>query len=191
MITKIARLISIAGHPALLMPVASVIATNPAGDSGVQLLSILVAMFFACLVFIYSQVKTKTGQWTHVDASLKDERKELNIIASLTLFIGTIILALFEVHAGVVAAVGLAGAIVLCCHLLRGVAKPSLHLGFAIFAACITLPNKIAVAALLCFAILIGWSRLQLNRHSVLDLAIGASIGFAAGVCFLVVVYWV
>lgn len=182
MITSIARFISIVGHPALLMPVAAAMAAT--GNHRVQLLAVIIAIFFAFFVFTYSQIKTKTGQWEHVDASLKNERKELNINASVFLFIGALVLFLFEVHSGIVFAIGLSGAIVLCSHFLSKIAKPSLHFGFAIFSACLILPNVNAAAFFLFFAALVGWSRFHLERHTRLDLAIGAGLGLFAGVSF-------
>ena len=83
---RIARFISIAGHPAMLMPLAAAIASAPIGDRSLLLLSTTIAISFAVLVFAYSQVKARAGHWKHVDASIKSERKELNQTASTVLF---------------------------------------------------------------------------------------------------------
>ncbi|ACE83775.1 putative PAP2 superfamily [Cellvibrio japonicus] len=189
MITSIARFISIVGHPALLMPIAAAIAANSIDNHRVQLLAVIVAIFFAIFVFTYSQVKTRTGQWEHVDASLKNEHKELNISASVFLFIGTLVLFLFDVHSGIVFAVGLSGAIVLCCYFLSKIAKPSLHFGFAILASCLIFPNVSVATFFLFFAVLVGWSRFHLERHTRLDLAIGAGLGLFAGISFQFLVH--
>lgn len=59
----------------------------------------------------------------------------------------------------------------------------------AIFAACLTYPNVIAMALLFSMAILLGWSRLHLERHSIFDIVVGAVIGFLAGICFQFLVH--
>jgi membrane-associated phospholipid phosphatase len=180
----IARFISIAGHPALLMPLAAMIASSTINDQNVKFLSVGIAVFFAILIFVYSQIKTRTGQWKHVDASVKKERKELNLTACIILFVSAAMLALLKVLFGIVLVVGLSGAIVLVSHFFSRIAKPSLHVSFAIFAACLTWPNEIAVAALFIFTVFIGWARLYLDRHTWLDLILGAILGFFAGLCF-------
>lgn len=189
MITRIARFISIVGHPALLMPIAAAIAANSAGGSDVQLFAVVIAIFFAILVFAYSHHKTKSGDWQHIDASMQSERKELNSVAGVLLVVGAAILFLLKVNSGAVFAVGLSGVMVLCFHFLIRIAKPSLHVGFAVFATCLTYPNIIAMIVFFLAAMLIGWSRLYLARHTWLDLAVGALIGYFVGVCFQFLVH--
>lgn len=191
MITNIARFISTTGNPVLLMPIATVIATNSIGTDGVRLLAVTIAIAFAIFVFTYSQIKARTGRWKHVDASLKSERKELSISASAFLLIGALVLFLFKVHFGIVLAVSLSGAIVLAGHFLSKLAKPSLHFGFAIFATLLIYPNIIAATFFLFFAALVGWSRVYLKRHTLLDLAFGASLGLLAGASFQLFIHTV
>ncbi len=183
MVTKFARFISIAGHPALLMPAAA-LASAASEESRVQVITVVIAVLFSALIFVYGFVKTKCGEWKHIDASNKNERKELNLTAGISLLICTAILALLEIHLGIVVAAGLSGAIVLASHVFSRIAKPSLHVSFAVFAAFLTFPDGAVFGLLLVFAVVIGWSRLYLARHSWRDLAIGAFIGFAAGACF-------
>lgn len=189
MITNIARFISIVAHPALIMPLAAAIAANSNGDHQVEVVSVFIAIFFAVFVFIYSLVKAKIGQWKHVDASMKHERKELNLVASVTLVCGGSMLFLLKSHPSIVFAVVLSGVVFLLCHLLSRVSKPSLHFGFAIFATCILFPNKTTIAAFLVLTAFIGWSRIYLERHTWLDLAAGAGIGLFAGLCFQFIVH--
>lgn len=184
MTNRIARIISILGHPAILMPLAAAIASASTGNRNLLFLSTIIVILFAALVAVYSGVKTRVGHWEHVDASIKHERKELNRTVSVVLCVGAGVAFLFNVHLGIVAAVGLSGMIVLASHCLNKVAKPSLHTSFAIFAACLTWPNTNAFTAFLLFAFFIGWSRLSLKRHTLLDLACGAVLGILAGLCF-------
>lgn len=189
MITRIARFTSIVGHPAILMPVAAIVATGSGGELKKQLLPASLAVCCAIIFVVYSQIKIKSGRWQHVDASVKAERKELNVIASLALFAGASALLMLDVNSSLVFAMASSGAIFLCCHVFSKLAKPSLHVAFAIFAACLTYPNVIAMALLFSMAILLGWSRLHLERHSMFDIVVGAVIGFLAGICFQFLVH--
>lgn len=184
MTINIARFISLIGHPALLMPLVAAISVANSGKQAQNLLPVFIAISFALLVVIFCLFKTKTGQWTHVDASQKNERKELNLVASATLFLGAIALYICNQVYALVFAVALSGVIVLVCHFFSKVAKPSLHVGFAVFASCLIIPNTTAVITILAFAVFIGWSRLYLQRHTRVDLAIGAGIGLFAGASF-------
>lgn len=190
MTNRIPRLVSIAGHPAILIPLAAALATAPSGDRSLVFLSVTIAVSFALLVFVYSQAKTRAGHWKHVDASIKSERTELNRAVGIALFATAATLALLKVNTGIVAATGLSGAIVVAGQFFGKIAKPSLHVGFAVFAACLTWPRQIPFAAILLFAVVIGWSRLRLERHAPLDLALGAALGFLAGLCFQAIVHY-
>ncbi len=184
MTINIARFISLIGHPALLMPLVAAISVANSGEQAQSLFTIFIAVSFALLVVIFCLFKTKTGQWAHVDASQKNERKELNLVASAALLLGAIALYIGNQLSALVVAVALSGAIVLACHLFSAVAKPSLHVGFAVFASWLMIPDTTAVIAILAFAVFIGWSRLCLQRHTGVDLTIGAGIGLFAGASF-------
>ena len=70
--TPLARLVSIAGHPAVLMPVAALVAA-PDADAGAAL---VVSVACAVAVVGYSVHKARRGDWAHVDASAPVERAQ-------------------------------------------------------------------------------------------------------------------
>lgn len=180
---KSARLISIAGHPAVIMPVAVACATRHADPEARWTALSLVAVAVAG-VMLYSVYKARSGAWAHIDASEKHERSQLNRFASLGLMAFAGMLVLTGSHPRTAAAVGLSGALVLAGHLLKGRWKPSLHVAFAAFAAGIVWPDAVAVAALLAATALVAWSRLVLCRHSTSDVVVGAVLGLACGFAF-------
>lgn len=181
---RAARLLSIIGHPALLMP-AAVVGASLARQAPAAVLHVAAAasVFVAVCVGLYSVVQVRAGRWRHVDASVPAERSQLNQFLALLLF-GT---------AGVLWGIGqprpvslglaLGGALVVFGHLLRRRCKVSLHAGFAVFAAGLLWPG-VAAAAGLALAAGVGWSRLALRRHTRAEVVLGLLAGGVAAVAF-------
>lgn len=178
--TSAARLISIAGHPAVLMPVAVAIASQGAGRTT----ALLVALLCVAAVLAYSFHKVRRGDWAHVDASMPAERAELNSRLGTGLFVAALALELAGFHGGFSLVLGLSGMIVITAFLLRERAKPSLHVAFAIFATVLAWPHLVAAAALAAMALAVCWSRMALRRHVLADVLLGVALGAAAGVLF-------
>ena len=176
----LARLVSTAGHPAVLMPAAAVIA-SPNRFAGIAL---AISLGCAALVLAYSLYKTRTGQWAHIDASAPSERLELNSQIGTVFLVVAVILWLTKIHAGVLVVVGLSGLILVVGHLLRRVAKLSLHVAFAVFAALLVWPNHLATVTLVAIALAVSWSRISLHRHNATDVILGALVGAIAGFAF-------
>lgn len=183
---SIARAVSIAGHPAVLMPVAAVIVAPrhlwPA--------ALAASLLCACAVLGYSLHKAQRGDWIHIDASVPAERAQLNSRVGIGLLAAAGMLWLTGMHFGVPLVVGLSGLIVTAGRVFQGVAKLSLHVAFAVFAAILVWPNCVATAALALAAAGVAWSRLALRRHVAADIILGALTGAAAGLAFQVVAAW-
>jgi membrane-associated phospholipid phosphatase len=175
-----ARLFSIVGHPAVLMPIAALVASSPTN----AFFATGVAAGVAVLVMIYSFYKTMRGDWSHIDASLVEERAQLNARLGIALFAVTAALLLLKVHVAIVSAVFLSATVLVTAHSLRRWGKLSLHQAFAVFAALIVWPYYQATAVLFVVAVAVGWSRLVLRRHAVRDLAWGFVVGALAGLVF-------
>ena len=142
----------------------------------------------AVVVMLYSALQTRSGRWSHIDASQRHERSQLNRFASWLLLALAAVLAATGTNRGMVVAIALSGLIVFASHLLRGRLKSSLHVAFAAFAACIVWPHPVAFAALLLATLVVAWSRLALRRHDLSELIVGAVLGLACGVGFQLVV---
>jgi membrane-associated phospholipid phosphatase len=162
------------------MPLAAAVSA----PSRITQSAVAVALACAALVLCYSFIKARRGDWAHIDASLPRERKQFNLFVGLGLCISAVALWLTGLSISIAVAVAASGAVVLAGHLLRRFAKASLHVAFAVFAAFLVWPNYVAVSVLLVVAILVGWSRLELERHVLVDIAFGALIGVWAGVLF-------
>lgn len=184
--SSFARIVSIAGHPAVLVPVAALIASP--GHMGPAALA--VSLVCAGAVFGYSLHKARRGDWVHIDASVPAERAQLNSRVSIGLLAAAGALSLTGLHVGFPLVVGLSGLIVATGHVFRGVAKLSLHVAFAVFAAFLVWPNHIAAAALALTVAGVAWSRTALRRHLAADIILGSLAGVAAGLAFHLAVAW-
>lgn len=177
---SLARSVSIAGHPAVLMPAAA-LSASPGRVAGAAL---FISLACATAVVAYSLYKVRRGAWAHMDASVPAERAQLNSLVGTGLLAAAGVLSFTDLHVGVPAVVGLSGLIVIAGRLLHRVAKLSLHVGFAAFAACLVWPNHIAFAAFALVAIAVSWSRLALCRHVPTDIIVGVLAGVSAGLVF-------
>lgn len=75
-LTLLARLVSILGHPLLLMPAAGLAAWITLNGADTQALWIVIAAGLAAMVVLgYSYWRVRSGAWAHVDASERGERR--------------------------------------------------------------------------------------------------------------------
>ena len=187
---RIARLASILIHPAVVMVLAAAVAARGAGGAPGTLWQALgLTLVAVAAVMLYSAWQTRSGRWLHIDASQRHERSQLNRFAAWLLLGLAAVLAMTGVDRGIAGALGLSGLIVLVGHLLRGHLKSSLHVAFAVFAACLVWPHATASAGLLVAAVVVAWSRVVLCRHGVAEVVVGAALGAACGVLFQLAVY--
>ena len=182
---RMARVVSILGHPILVIPLAAWLASR---DSGATLRSSLEViggiLLLGITVLGISAVQVRRGRWRHVDASNTSERRSLNSLL-LLLFGGAAALTWFgQGVTPMFLALTLSAAIILFALLAARVCKLSLHVAFIAFAAFIpgTMVAGISIGVL-CAGV--AWSRLVLGRHVVPDLIAGLLAGVAAGMVFL------
>src|SRR5512134_2334120 len=75
----VARAVSIVGHPVVVLPVAALVAASKRGASLQQLHLIGGALVTLGVVVLgFSWWHVRAGRWTHVDASVGNERNSLN-----------------------------------------------------------------------------------------------------------------
>lgn len=183
---SLARAVSIAGHPAVLMPTAAVIAAPGQIDPAV----LAASLGCAAAVLTYSFYKARRGDWAHIDASVPGERAQLNSRVGIGLLLVAGVLWLARLHVGIPLVLGLSGLILAAGHALRFVAKLSLHVSFAVFAAFLVWPKFVAAIALILAAAVVAWSRLALRRHVPADIILGALAGASAGLAFHASMAW-
>jgi hypothetical protein len=182
--TGLARALSLAGHPAVLMPAVVLFATRhaPADPAGLHP-AVAAAVVGGCVV-VYSLLQVRAGRWRHVDASVPRERRQLNLFLALLLFGVAGALWLRAASPSLVAGLALCGALVVFAHLLRRWLKVSLHTSFAVLAASFLWPDVAGTVVLLMLAAAVAWSRLELRRHTRAEVAAGWLAGAVAGAAF-------
>src|ERR1041385_3946761 len=124
----VARAVSIAGHPVVILPAAVLIVASTQGASLRQLWLIGGAFaMIGAVVIGFSWFQVRSGRWSHVDASARTERNSLNIF--LVAISASVAALLWYVTRTRPMAVGfaLASALVLTALLLTRWVKMSLH----------------------------------------------------------------
>jgi hypothetical protein len=182
----LARVLSIVGHPVLVLPVAVLVSGRERGVSmATQSTTIGVTVGIGVGVLVFSAVRVWLGHWKHVDASEPAERNQLNGFTAVLLFGAAL--------AGFLSSGGsrdlylwpaCSGGVVLAAIVLRRRMKLSQHVAFDLFAAIAVLPSVWAALAIALLTIGVGWSRLVLKRHTRMEVAVGTVVGVVAGALF-------
>lgn len=184
-VTQAARMLSVLGHPGLLMPAAVAVAASRA-DAPPQLLPVALAtaVVVAVIVGIYSLWQVRAGRWVHIDASNPNERHQLNLF--LAALLGGAALLLWALGQPMPVALGplLAGLVVGLTHLLRRWHKVSLHAAFAVFSVALVWPQPALTPALALLTMGVAWSRLVLRRHTLPEVLLGLLFGAAGAAAF-------
>jgi hypothetical protein len=188
---RLARLISILGHPLLTLPLAVLAlmaAHNPAGDNARLHATAIGMALVATGVMGYSGWQVKRERWTHVDASAPRERMMLN--RGLLLLLTTLTaLAAWRGMPELALGLALSAALILIAMASIRWCKLSLHVAFAAYAAGLLWAlSPIATVAAGAFTATIAWSRLRLSRHRPRDIAAGALAGIAAAITYALLI---
>ncbi|HYD86548.1 MAG TPA: hypothetical protein VEA80_03670 [Vitreimonas sp.] len=172
------------------MPLVALAAISASADAAerTKLLSVAVTAAVAASVVVFGMMQVRAGRWRDSDASAPSERVELNLFLA-ALLAGTAALSYMNGEPiRLVAGFALAGAIVLAALALRHLLKLSLHVAFAAFGAGVLWPAMpIAAVLLSLFAAAVAWSRLELKRHTLNEVVVGAVAGAAAASLLLLV----
>jgi hypothetical protein len=173
--TTLARILSIAGHPFLLIPLMVAVATrNWIPTAVVGAVTIL-----PLLVITLRNVRR--GVWSDHDVSSRDQRSGLYRAILPLLALSALLLWLLDgsprmmrgfAAAAVMLAIGLLG---------NRFLKISLHMMFAAFCAVIIVRiHPSSVYAIVPFVAAIAWSRRKLERHTWAEVVVGLALGAGA-----------
>ncbi len=183
---KVARLISVIGHPFLLMPLLTgIVAFHllPPKDAWMVELTALGVVILPASV--YTVVRVQRGTWGDLDVSNQHERNQFYAILLPLLLIIAVISWIADVPRtiplGALSIIALVGA----AFFFNTWMKLSLHTGFAVFAAeTFFLFRPTLGGAVLLLAVLVGWSRTALGRHTVTEVFLGGALGAIVGATF-------
>jgi hypothetical protein len=183
---KVAKWISIAGHPFVFSPIVALLAGaalfGPL-ESVIGLLTVILCCLLPASLYILRKVRT--GAWSDLDVSARKDRPHLFLVGFAFLLLT--VLALTVTGQPMVYARGCLAAMILIAGgwFLNRWLKPSMHAGFAMLTACSLWPLNagLSLVAML-FAVAVGWSRIELRRHTWLEVGVGLGLGIL--VCRLI-----
>ena len=179
----IARWLSTVFHPFVMVGLMVGVAAASRQTAGEAVRSVGTVVLFTIVpmgVLMWRQVRR--GNWENADASNRSERPIMYIVSGA----GVLALLVYMVLArqqsfmvrGVVVTLGM---VALCAVATRWI-KVSLHMAFAaLVATALALMRSPVGYALLLALPAIVWSRLVLERHTPVEVALGTVIGAVAG----------
>ena len=181
-----AKWISIAGHPFVFSPIVALLAGaslfGPV-ESVIGLLTVVLCCLLPASLYILRKVRI--GEWSDLDVSARKDRPHLFLIGFAFLLLTVLVLTV--TGQPIAYARGCLAAIILIVGgwFLNRWLKPSMHAGFAMLTACSLWPLSapLAFVAML-FAVAVGWSRVELRRHTWLEVGVGLGLGIL--VCRLI-----
>jgi membrane-associated phospholipid phosphatase len=178
-----ARWLSSMFHPFVMVGVmvgAAAAARQTAGEAARSVAIVAAFTIVPLAILMWRQVRR--GTWENADASNRADRPILYIVGGLALVALLAYLLVLRPQSfmvrGVLATLGMMAV----CAAATPWIKVSLHLAFATLAAtALALMRSPIGYALLLALPAIAWSRLNLHRHTALEVALGAIIGAGAG----------
>jgi len=184
---KIARVVSVAGHPFVLLALTVFIAaahrTHPLRALTFGGAAVLFTV--SPLVFIIRR-KVSAGKWSDHDVSDASERRSFYPIAITINTLSTLIFYLLDFPHGLIVGMLISLVILLAAMLINRWSKISLHQIFAVyFAVSLFAVSYWSGAGFLLIAAAVGWSRIELERHTFGQVLSGALLGAVAGIVLL------
>jgi membrane-associated phospholipid phosphatase len=183
---RVARWLSILGHPLLVLPGVALAVGAASGGSRRQLgIAALALVLLAATIQLASWWQVRQGRWQHVDASQRHERRGLNRFLLVLLAGAAVFFATVSPQPALALGLSCAAAMIAAGMVLARWLKLSLHASFAVFSAALLWAlGPTAMALGLAFAAAVAWSRWVLGRHRRRELLAGALAGAAAGLGF-------
>jgi membrane-associated phospholipid phosphatase len=183
---QVAKWISIGGHPFVFPPIVALLVGaflfGPF-DSIKGLVTVILCCLLPASLFILRKVRI--GEWTDLDVSARKDRPQLFLVSFAFLLLTVLVLSV--TGQSIIYARGCLAAIILVVGgwFLNRWLKPSMHAGFAMLtASSLWLVNaQLSLVAML-FAVAVGWSRVELRRHTWLEVGVGLVLGLL--VCRLI-----
>jgi membrane-associated phospholipid phosphatase len=178
-----ARWISIIFHPFVMVGVmvGAAAAARQGAEGAVRAVAVT-ALFTIVPLAVLMWRQVRRGRWQNVDASNRAERPLLYLVLGLALVALLAYLVLLRTQSFMVRGVLVTFGMMAVCAVATRWIKVSLHMAFATLAATgLAIMRSPAGYALLLALPVLMWSRLTLERHSPVEVALGTIIGAAAG----------
>lgn len=184
---KAARIVSIIGHPFVLLPLTVVIAAlkNASAERAFTIGGVtFLATVFPLLFIIRRNVKA--GKWSDHDVSEHAERGNFYAVVIPIVALSGLLFLILDFPRPLLIGVGISLCLLITAMFINQWSKISLHLIFAFYCAVSLVAVGFWVG--ICFillAVAVGWSRVTLKRHTSAQVVSGALLGAAAGIVLL------
>jgi membrane-associated phospholipid phosphatase len=187
---KAARIISILGHPFVLLPATVLIASLQSMSAARALTTAIITVLVTVLPLLFIiRRKVVSGRWSDHDISVSSERRGFYPIAIGVVSISCVFLWLLGLPHSLLIGMMISLALLIAAMLINGWSKISLHLIFATYCAVSLLAVSYLVGAgFILLAVSVAWSRVVLERHSLPQVLSGMLLGMAAGIFLLRVI---
>ncbi|WP_298426548.1 phosphatase PAP2 family protein [uncultured Kordia sp.] len=184
---KIAKVISIVGHPLLFLPIliGLTLISLEGIRTSIQSLGILAGLsIIPTTIWVF--IKTKNGSYTNFDVSNQRQRRTLFPFIIILLTLTTFVLYITNMPEYLCLGLLICTGLILISFFVNFKIKSSLHVSMTAYAAlCISFISISLSIGLFLFTISIAWSRVVLKRHSVLEVCTGLLLGSIAGFIFI------
>lgn len=190
---KAAQVVSVIGHPFVLLPLTAVIATlqNASPWRAFTIGSITVLATVFPLLFIIRR-RVKAGKWSDHDVSERSERGNFYVIVIPVLALSYVLFRFLDFPRPLLLGMIISLVLLVAAMIINRRSKISLHLIFAFYCAV----SLIAVgfwigAGFILLAVAVGFSRVILRRHTTAQVVSGALLGSTAGVFLLKMIHFI
>lgn len=172
----LARILSLAGHPFVLIPLMVAIATRN------WTWTAIVAACTILPLFAITLRNVRRGVWSDHDVSRRDQRGGLYRVAFPLLAITALVLWLLDAGAGMMRGFAAAAAMLAIGVLGNRFLKISMHMMAAAYCGVvIAWLHPMSAFAIVPFVAGIAWSRWKLERHTIAEIIVGLGVGAGAG----------
>lgn len=187
MIQKVAKVISILGHPFLTIPIYTLAITFSVCEiKDALFISFIIVGCFFVPVILWNFINTKRGKYTNFDVSDQKERGSMYVFVIPILTAVLFIFYLSHQSSSLILTILFALILTVVSYLINFKIKCSGHISLTIFLSFIVLPKNLTAAfILLICALIIGWSRIALKRHTFIEVLAGMIIGLIIGLSML------
>lgn len=176
---KIAKFISIIGHPFLTIPLYTLIITFSVYNfKRAAFISGMILGCFFLPIAIWNYVRTKRGVYTNFDVSVQKQRNSMYLFAIPILAVVLVVFYFTGQTRGLLICILFSLILLTLSYLINFVVKCSGHVSLTVFLACMVLPVNFPAAIILIFCtLIIGWSRIILKRHTLTEVITGFFLG--------------
>lgn len=130
--------------------------------------------------------KSKNGSYTNFDVSDRIQRKSLYTFALPLMVIVTIILFATKQKENLSISVLFATILIIVSQVVNLYIKSSMHVALNIYLSFLVIPMNLKTGIILLFlTFLIGWSRVNLKRHTIKEVLFGCLIGTTISIIML------